>query len=56
MRKTLGAYIRILFEVGRWRIAGAVALMFLFSLSEGIGIALLLPILKSLLTFNFLLA
>ncbi len=46
MSKTLSAYIRALFEVGRWRIAGAIALMFLFSLSEGIGIALLLPILQ----------
>jgi ATP-binding cassette subfamily C protein len=46
VRKTLGAYIRVLFEVGRLRIAGAVALMSLFSLSEGIGIALLLPILQ----------
>jgi hypothetical protein len=46
MRKTLDAYIHALFEVGRARIAGTVALMFLFSLSEGIGIALLLPILQ----------
>ena len=44
MRKTLSDYIHALFEVGRLRIAGAVGLMFLFSLSEGIGIALLLPI------------
>ena len=46
MRKTLDAYVRALFEVGRARIAGTVGLMFLFSLSEGIGIALLLPILQ----------
>ncbi len=46
MRKTLGAYIHALFEVGRLRIAGAIALMLLFSLSEGIGVALLLPILQ----------
>ncbi|MGD0291540.1 MAG: ABC transporter ATP-binding protein [Candidatus Binataceae bacterium] len=46
MRKTFRAYLRVLFESGRLRIAGAVALMFLFSLSEGIGIALLLPILQ----------
>jgi ATP-binding cassette subfamily C protein len=35
-----------MFEVGRTRIAGAIGLMFLFSLTEGIGIALLLPILQ----------
>jgi ATP-binding cassette subfamily C protein len=46
VRKTLDAYLRALFEVGRVRIAGTVGLMFLFSLSEGIGIALLLPILQ----------
>jgi ATP-binding cassette, subfamily C, bacterial len=45
--KTLEAYIRALFEVGRARIAGAIALMFLFSVSEGVGIALLLPILQA---------
>ena len=46
MRKSLSAYIHALFEVGRPRIAGTIGLMFLFSLSEGIGIALLLPILQ----------
>jgi len=46
VRKTLRAYLHALFEVGRRRIAGAIGLMFLFSLSEGIGIALLLPILQ----------
>jgi len=46
VRKTLSAYIYALFEVGRLRIAGAIVLMLLFSLSEGIGVALLLPILQ----------
>jgi ATP-binding cassette, subfamily C, bacterial len=46
MRKTLNAYFHALFEVGRLRIAGAIGLMLLFSLSEGLGIALLLPILQ----------
>jgi ATP-binding cassette subfamily C protein len=46
VRKTLDAYLHALFEVGCARIAGTVGLMFLFSLSEGIGIALLLPILQ----------
>jgi ATP-binding cassette subfamily C protein len=46
VRKTLDAYLHALFEVGRARIAGTVGLMFLFSLSEGLGIALLLPILQ----------
>jgi ATP-binding cassette, subfamily C, bacterial len=44
--KTLSEYLDALFEVGRLRIAGTIGLMFLFSLSEGIGIALLLPILQ----------
>jgi hypothetical protein len=39
VRKTLSTYIHALFEVGRLRIAGAIALMLLFSLSEGIGVA-----------------
>lgn len=46
MRKTVEAYLRLLFEVDRLRIAAAIGLMLLFSLSEGIGIALLLPILQ----------
>lgn len=46
MRKTLSAYIRALLEVGPLRIGGALALMFLFSLTEGIGIGLLLPLLQ----------
>jgi ATP-binding cassette subfamily C protein len=46
VRKTLGSYIHALFEVGRLRIAGAIVLMLLYSLSEGIGVALLLPILQ----------
>lgn len=46
VRRTLGSFIHALFEVGRLRIVGAVALMLLFSLSEGIGVALLLPILQ----------
>jgi ATP-binding cassette subfamily C protein len=46
VRKTLITYIRALFEIGRLRISGAIALMLLFSLSEGIGVALLLPILQ----------
>jgi ATP-binding cassette subfamily C protein len=46
-RNLIGAYFRTLLEVGRLRIAGAVGLMCLFSLSEGIGIALLLPILQA---------
>jgi ATP-binding cassette subfamily C protein len=46
VRKTLSTFIHALFEVGRLRIAGAIILMLLFSLSEGIGLALLLPILQ----------
>ncbi len=46
MRKALGSFIHALFEVGRLRIAGAIGLMLLFSLSEGMGVALLLPILQ----------
>jgi len=46
VRKTLDAYLHTLFEVDRLRIAGAIGLMLLFSLSEGLGIALLLPILQ----------
>lgn len=46
MIKSLRDYIHALFEIGWTRIAGAIGLMFLFSLSEGIGIALLLPILQ----------
>jgi len=45
-RRSLGAYVPVLLEVGWPRIAAAVALMVLFSLSEGIGVALLLPILQ----------
>jgi ATP-binding cassette, subfamily C, bacterial len=44
--KLITAYLRTLLEVGRFRIAGAIGLMCLFSLTEGIGIALLLPILQ----------
>ncbi len=47
MKKPINAFIRALFEVGRLRIAGAIGLMVLFSLSEGIGIAVLLPILQA---------
>ncbi len=47
MRKNLSAYIRALFEVGRLRIAGALVLMLLFSLTEGVGLALLLPLLQA---------
>jgi ABC-type multidrug transport system fused ATPase/permease subunit len=46
VRKTLSTYIHAVFEVDRLRIAGAIALMLLFSLSEGIGVAVLLPILQ----------
>ena len=45
-RRTLAAYVPVLLEVGWLRIAAAVALMVLFSLSEGVGVALLLPILQ----------
>jgi ATP-binding cassette subfamily C protein len=44
--KTLVAYIRTLLEVGRLRLAGALALMLLLSLTEGVGLALLLPLLQ----------
>jgi ATP-binding cassette, subfamily C, bacterial len=46
MKKNLHAYFHALFEIGRLRIAGAIGLMVVFSLSEGVGIALLLPILQ----------
>lgn len=41
------AFIRSLLKVGRLRIGVAMALMVLFSFSEGVGIALLLPILEA---------
>lgn len=46
MRRTFIAYIKVLLEVGRLRIAGTLALMLLFSLTEGVGLALLLPLLQ----------
>jgi len=45
-RTTLRSYLAMLARVSRWHLVGAVTVTVLFSLSEGIGIALLLPTLQ----------
>jgi ATP-binding cassette, subfamily C, bacterial len=46
MNRTLSTYLRLLVATTRWKLAGAFALIILFSLTEGIGILLLLPTLQ----------
>ncbi|MGA6974405.1 MAG: ABC transporter ATP-binding protein [Candidatus Binatus sp.] len=43
---TLRAYLAMLVQVSRWHIIGVVVVSVLFSLSEGVGFALLLPTLQ----------
>ena len=45
-QSTLRAYFSMLVNVSRWRLVGVIIVTVLFSLSEGIGIALLLPTLQ----------
>ncbi len=45
-RSTLRSYFAMLVRVSRWHLIGVVVVSVLFSLSEGIGIALLLPTLQ----------
>ncbi len=45
-KSTLRTYFAMLVEVSRWHLIGVVVVMVLFSLTEGIGIALLLPTLQ----------
>jgi hypothetical protein len=46
MSLTLGSYLRSLVATARWNLAGAFALIVLYSATEGNGIALLLPTLQ----------
>ena len=45
-KSTLRTYFAMLVHVSRWHLVGVIAVTVLFSLSEGIGIALLLPTLQ----------
>jgi ATP-binding cassette, subfamily C, bacterial len=45
-QSTLRAYFSMLVNVSRWHLVGVIVVTVLFSLSEGIGIALLLPTLE----------
>ena len=45
-QSTLRAYFAMLVQVSRWHLMGVIVVTVLFSLSEGIGIALLLPTLQ----------
>jgi ATP-binding cassette subfamily C protein len=45
-QSTLRAYFSMLVNVSRWHLVGVIVVTVLFSLSEGIGIALLLPTLQ----------
>jgi ATP-binding cassette subfamily C protein len=45
-RSTLRAYLAMLAQVSRWHLIGVVIVSVLFSLSEGVGFALLLPTLQ----------
>lgn len=47
MSRTIKTYLAALFEVGRRRIAWALLLMVLLSITEGFGIALVLPLLQA---------
>ena len=44
--RTLRSYLVMLFGVTRWQLIGLLALTVLYSLTEGIGFALLLPTLQ----------
>jgi len=46
MNRTLRIYLATLGRVVRWKLVGTLALMVLYSLTEGIGFALLLPTLQ----------
>jgi ATP-binding cassette, subfamily C, bacterial len=46
MSGKLSTYLRLLVATTRWKLGGALALIVLFSLTEGIGILLLLPTLE----------
>ena len=46
MSRTLSTYLRSLIAITRWKLAAALVLVILFSLTEGIGIVLLLPTLQ----------
>jgi hypothetical protein len=46
MNPSVRSYFAMLFAVARWRLLAVLALMVLFSLTEGIGLALLLPTLQ----------
>ena len=43
---TLAAYLAMLLRVSRWHVIGVILVMVLYSLSEGVGFALLLPTLE----------
>ena len=45
-KRTLRSYLAMLFGVARWQLIGVLALTVLYSLTEGIGFALLLPTLQ----------
>jgi ATP-binding cassette subfamily C protein len=45
-KRTLRSYLAMLFGVARWKLAGVLILTVLYSLTEGIGFALLLPTLQ----------
>ncbi|MGA9314705.1 MAG: ABC transporter ATP-binding protein, partial [Solirubrobacteraceae bacterium] len=45
-KRTLRSYLATLFGVARWQLIGVLALTVLYSLTEGIGFALLLPTLQ----------
>jgi ATP-binding cassette subfamily C protein len=46
INRTLGSYLRQLVGVARWKLALSLVLMVMFSLTEGVGIVLLLPTLE----------
>ena len=46
MKGTLAAYLTMLVQVSRWHLIGVLIVMVLFSLTEGVGFALLLPTLQ----------
>jgi len=43
----LGALVRTMVQVARWRLGWTIALIMLFSLTEGVGVALLFPTLEA---------
>ena len=45
-KRTLRSYLAMLFGVARWKLVGVLILTVLYSLTEGIGFALLLPTLQ----------